>query len=118
MLFSFVNFRWALIRLIPFIIGFFRLFAFMAIFDFKVNFYNMVVLPAILGIACDNGVHLAHRFRDEGKFHMRTVLRSTGQHITIGSLTTMLGFVGLLFTTHPGLRRSEERRVGTEGRAR
>ena len=64
----------------------------------------MVVLPAILGIACDNGVHLAHRFRDEGKFHMRTVLRSTGQHITIGSLTTMLGFVGLLFTTHPGLR--------------
>src|SRR5690625_7840727 len=75
----------------------------MAIFDFKVNFYNMVVLPAILGIACDNGVHLAHRFRDEGQFHMRTVLRSTGQHITIGSLTTMLGFVGLLFTTHSGL---------------
>ena len=103
-LFSFGNLWWSLIALIPLIVGLIWLFAFMAIFDFKVNFYNMVVLPAILGIACDNGVHLAHRFRDEGKFHMRTVLRSTGQHITIGSLTTMLGFVGLLFTTHPGLR--------------
>ncbi|MDV7398614.1 MMPL family transporter, partial [Arthrospira platensis SPKY1] len=25
------------------------------------------------------------------------------QHITIGSFTTMLGFAGLLFTSHPGL---------------
>lgn len=103
-LFSFGNLRWALIALIPLIIGLVWLFSFMAIFDFKINFYNMVVLPAILGIACDNGVHLAHRFRDEGKFTMRTVLKSTGQHITVGSLTTMLGFVGLLFTAHPGLR--------------
>src|SRR5690625_7515357 len=94
-LFSFGNLWWSLSALIPLIVGLIWLFAFMAIFDFKVSFYNMVVLPAILGIACDNGVHLAHRFRDEGKFHMRTVLRSTGQHITMGSLTTMLGLVGL-----------------------
>src|SRR5690625_1249435 len=40
-LFSVVNFRSALIPLIPPIIGLIWLFAFMAIFDFKVNFYNM-----------------------------------------------------------------------------
>src|SRR5690625_6272055 len=97
---SFGNFRWPLIALIPLIVGLIWLFAFMAIFDFKVNFYNMVVLPAILGIACDNGVHLAHRFRDEGKFHMRTVLRSTGQHIIIGSLIMMLHVVGLICCMH------------------
>ncbi len=103
-LFSFGNLRWALIALIPLIIGLLWLFGIMLIFGLKFNFYNLVVLPAILGIGCDNGVHLAHRFRDEGRKNMWEVLSSTGQHITVGSLTTMMGFSGLLFTTHPGLQ--------------
>lgn len=103
-LFSFGNLRWAFIALIPLIIGLLWLFGVMMIFGLKFNFYNLVVLPAVLGIGCDNGVHLAHRFRDEGRRNMWEVLSSTGQHITIGSLTTMMGFAGLLFTTHPGLQ--------------
>ena len=102
--FSFGNIRWAFIALIPLIIGLLWLFGVMLIFGLKFNFYNLVVLPAVLGIGCDNGVHLAHRFRDEGRKNMWEVLSSTGQHITIGSLTTMLGFAGLLFTNHPGLQ--------------
>ncbi|MGF1669294.1 MAG: MMPL family transporter, partial [Balneolaceae bacterium] len=50
------------------------------------------------------GAHLAHRYHDEGRNSMWNVLSSTGQHITIGSFTTMLGFAGLLFTNHPGLQ--------------
>lgn len=103
-LFSFGNLRWSLIALIPLIIGLLWLFGVMMIFGLKFNFYNLVVLPAVLGIGCDNGVHLAHRFRDEGKKNMWEVLSSTGQHITVGSFTTMLGFAGLLFTSHPGLQ--------------
>ena len=103
-LISFRSFRWTLIALIPLLIGLLWLFGVLLIFGLKFNFYNLVVLPAILGIGCDNGVHLAHRFRDEGKKNMWEVLSSTGQHITIGSLTTMMGFAGLLFTNHPGLQ--------------
>lgn len=101
---SFGNLKWAMIALIPLIIGLLWLFGVMMVFGLKFNFYNLVVLPAILGIGCDNGVHLAHRFRDEGRKSMWEVLSSTGQHITVGSLTTMLGFAGLLFTNHPGLQ--------------
>lgn len=100
---SFRSFRWTLIALIPLLVGLLWLFGILLVFGLKFNFYNLVVLPAILGIGCDNGVHLAHRFRDEGKRNMWEVLSSTGQHITIGSLTTMMGFAGLLFTNHPGL---------------
>ncbi len=100
---SFRSFRWTFIALIPLIVGLLWLFGILLVFGLKFNFYNLVVLPAILGIGCDNGVHLAHRFRDEGKRNMWEVLSSTGQHITIGSLTTMMGFAGLLFTNHPGL---------------
>lgn len=100
---SFRSFRWTIISMLPLIIGLSWMFAIMILFDLSFNFYNLVVLPAILGIGNDNGVHLASRYREEGKASMWNVLSSTGQHVTIGSLTTMLGFAGLLLTNHPGL---------------
>lgn len=104
MLFSFRSFRWSIIAMLPLVIGLLFLFGFMMIFGYQFNFYNLVVLPAILGIGEDTGVHLAHRYRDEGKNSMWQVLSSTGQHVAMGSLTTMMGFAGLLFTNHPGLQ--------------
>lgn len=100
---SFRSFRWTIISMLPLVIGLSWMFAVMILFDLSFNFYNLVVLPAILGIGNDNGVHLASRYREEGKASMWNVLSSTGQHITVGTLTTMLGFAGLLFTNHPGL---------------
>lgn len=104
MLFSFRSLRWAIIAMLPLLVGLTWLFGIMLLTGLMFNFYNLVVLPAILGIGEDNGVHLAHRYRDEGKNSMWQVLSSTGQHITVGSITTMLGFSGLLFTNHPGLQ--------------
>lgn len=103
MLISFRSLRWAIIAMLPLVVGLVILFGIMMLTGMMFNFYNLVVLPAILGIGEDNGVHLAHRFREEGG-SMWEVLSSTGQHVTVGSLTTMLGFSGLLFTTHPGLQ--------------
>ncbi|HCI70972.1 MAG TPA: hypothetical protein DHV30_10390 [Balneola sp.] len=104
MIFTFRSFRWSVISMLPLVVGLLWLFGIMMIFDLQFNFYNLVVLPAILGIGEDSGVHLAHRYRDEGRNSMWAVLSSTGQHISMGSITTMLGFAGLLFTSHPGLQ--------------
>ncbi|WP_018126686.1 efflux RND transporter permease subunit [Balneola vulgaris] len=104
MLFTFRSFRWSVIAMLPLVVGLLWLFGIMMVFDIQFNFYNLVVLPAILGIGEDSGVHLAHRYREEGRNSMWQVLSSTGQHITMGSVTTMLGFAGLLFTSHPGLQ--------------
>jgi predicted RND superfamily exporter protein len=103
MLVAFRSFRWTIISMLPLIVGLGWLFFLMIIFGLSFNFYNLVTLPAILGIGNDNGVHLASRYREEGPRSMWNVLASTGQHISIGSFTTMLGFAGLLLTTHPGL---------------
>jgi len=102
-LLAFRSARWALISMLPLMIGLSWAFGIMLLFDIKFNFYNLVVLPAILGIGTDNGVHLAARYLEEGPRSMWSVLKSTGQHITIGTVTTMFGFMGLLFTNHPGL---------------
>lgn len=107
MLFMYYTFRsvkWSVIAMLPLVVGLLWMFGLMILFDLQFNFYNLVVLPAILGIGEDSGVHLAHRYREEGKNSMWAVLSSTGQHITMGSVTTMLGFSGLLFVSHPGLR--------------
>ncbi len=104
MIYTFRSFRWSVISMLPLLVGLLWLFGLMMLFGLQFNFYNLVVLPAILGIGCDSGVHLAHRYREEGKNSMWAVLSSTGQHITMGSITTMLGFAGLIFTAHPGLQ--------------
>jgi hypothetical protein len=90
--------------MLPLLVGLLLLFGIMMLFGMMFNLYNLVVLPAILGIGEDNGVHITSRYLEEGTSSMGEVLSSTGQHITIGSLTTMLGFSGLIFTNHPGLQ--------------
>lgn len=104
MVINFRSLRWAGLALIPLVVGVLWMLLLMEVFDLKLNFYNLVVLPAVLGIGNDAGVHLVHRYREEGFGSILQVLRSTGEHVTMGSLTTMIGFGGLLLSFHPGLR--------------
>ncbi len=100
---NFGKLRWALLALLPLFVGVLWMALFMEIFAMKLNFYNLVVLPAVLGIGNDAGAHMVHRYREEGPGSIRAVLRSTGEHVTMGALTTMIGFAGLLLSFHPGL---------------
>jgi predicted RND superfamily exporter protein len=103
MLLNFRDLRWAGLALVPLVVGVLWMLLVMAVFGVKLSFYNMVVLPAILGIGNDAGVHMVHRYREEGRRSLWTVLRSTGEHVTMGTLTTAIGFGGLLLSFHPGL---------------
>ena len=103
MLLNFRDLRWAGLALVPLVVGVLWLLLVMGLFGVKLSFYNMVVLPAILGIGNDAGVHMVHRYREEGRRSLWTVLRSTGEHVTMGTLTTAIGFGGLLLSFHPGL---------------
>ncbi len=100
---NFGSVRWALLATIPLVVGVLLMLLVMEIMGLKLNFYNLIVLPAVLGIGNDAGVHIVHRFREEGPGSIWTVLKSTGEHVTMGSLTTMIGFAGLLLSFHPGL---------------
>ena len=101
---SFRRVRWTLVAVVPLLVGLSWMLGLMELFAIKLTFYNLVVLPTVLGIGNDGGVHLAHRYREEGKGSIRRVLRSTGEHVTMGALTNLIGFGGLLLSSHPGLR--------------
>ena len=54
----------------------------------------MIVLPLILGIGIDDGVHVVHDFRrQEGRYRLSS---STATAVLITSLTTMMGFGSLM----------------------
>ncbi len=76
---------------------------FMYLFDIKLNLYNMVAFPTIIGMGIDNGVHIFHRYREAGRGSLRLVLRTTGMALLATSLTTMVGFSGLIPAHHPAL---------------
>ncbi|HCL29723.1 MAG TPA: hypothetical protein DIC52_14945 [Candidatus Latescibacteria bacterium] len=76
---------------------------FMYVFDFKVNIYNIVAFPTIIGMGIDNAVHVFHRYRESGVGSLRLVLRTTGMALLATTLTTMVGFAGLVPAHHPAL---------------
>lgn len=100
---NFRSVRWTLLAILPLIVGLLWMLLLMEILDLRLNFYNLIVLPAVLGIGNDAGVHLVHRYRELGKGSLRHIVMTTGEHVTMGSLTTMVGFAGLFLSFHPGL---------------
>ncbi len=104
MVINFRSLKWAMLAIIPLVVGILWMILGMEILGLKLNFYNLVVLPAILGIGNDAGVHIVHRYREEGPGSLRYILKSTGEHVLMSSLTTMIGFGGLLLSFHPGLK--------------
>lgn len=96
--------RWMVLALLPLAFSFLWLFGLMEAAGWSLNFYNLVVLPTILGIGDDSGIHLVHRYLEEGKGSVGRVMRTTGEHVGVSGVTTMLGFGGLLFSIHPGMR--------------
>lgn len=76
----------------------------MAIFDFRLNFYNMIIIPAMIGMGVDNSVHVVHRFKEIKYRSIIEVLKTSGGAALMASLTTILGYSGMCYTRHPGLQ--------------
>ncbi|MFQ5690044.1 MAG: RND family transporter [Gemmatimonadota bacterium] len=101
---DFRTFRAAVLVLTPLAVGVLWMGGLMYVFGMKVNFFNIVVLPSIIGIGVDSGVHLYHRYLEEGRGSLKFVLRRTGLTIAMTTLTTIVGYSGLILARHPGLR--------------
>ncbi len=93
----------ALLALVPVTLGLGWMLGTMAVFDLPFNAANVVVLPIILGIGADSGVHLVHRSREEGAT-LCTVVSRTGLAVSLSTLTTGVGFAALLLAEHGAMR--------------
>ncbi len=99
---DFFNPRHALIAMIPLAFGIFWMVGLMYLTGMMLTIMNVMCLPIIIGIGIDDGVHIMHRWRSEGKSQIRTVFSSTGKAIFLTSLTTMLAFGSMVFSVFRG----------------
>lgn len=93
----------AVIILVPTISGLVITLASMTLFGLPLSIINMVILPSLIGISVDNGIHIYERYH-ESKESVGTVMATTGRAASITTLTTMLGFGGLVTASMGGLR--------------
>jgi len=92
----------ALMAMIPLAVGIFWMVGIMKLTGMQLTVVNVMGIPLIIGIGIDDGVHIIHRWRKEGKGEIRTVFSSTGKAIFLTSLTTMLAFGSLVFSVWRG----------------
>lgn len=89
---------------VPLYIGITCIFGAMQLFDVKLNFLNVVVLPNLLTIAVDNSVHLYHRYMEEGPGSIGHALRHTGFASFVATCSNAAGYAALFVARHEGLR--------------
>jgi len=103
LLYDYKNIKLTLLTITPLIIGTFWMIGFMYLFGMKLNILNLMGVPLILGIGIDNGVHIIHRYKIEGKNKICTIFSSTGKAVLLSSITTFLAFGALGFASSRGL---------------
>jgi hypothetical protein len=99
---DFRNVGHALIAMIPLLAGMVWMVGIMHLIGRQLDVVNIMAIPLILGIGIDDGVHIIHRWRREGRGSVKTVFASTGKAILLTSLTTMLAFGSLIFSLWRG----------------
>ena len=94
---------WVAMALAPLVGTFLVLLSWNLLFNVPLHVYNVVVLPIIIGVSVDNGIHLVHSYQAHGKDFFEPFWSKVYPVLVGCSFTTVLGFVGLLFVNHPGM---------------
>jgi hypothetical protein len=77
--------------------------AYTVIFSLPFNYANVIALPLIFGLGADSGIHIVERMRRRPA-QCEAFLRSgTIRGVFFSSLTTMLSFSNLAYTSHVGI---------------
>lgn len=97
--------RGTLVVLIPPLLGVMLTIGIMGAFGPTLSIMNMVILPSLIGIAVDNAIHIFHRFEHEGPdADISNIMNTTGRAAVLTTLTTLIGFGGMVTASMGGLR--------------
>jgi hypothetical protein len=101
---DFRSLRAAGLACLPLVVGLLWTFGVMSVIRLRLNLFNFVILPALLGIGIDYGVHYVHRYHSEGQGHLGRVMRALYWVIFFCAATTIVGFGNMALADHPGLK--------------
>lgn len=94
----------ALLAITPLAVGSVWMFGICTLLHLKLDFFNIIILPALIGIGVDDGVHFTMRYFELGRGSLPEVMRDVGSAIFMTSVTSLVGFGGLAITDYGGLQ--------------
>ena len=95
--------RFTLIALTPLLLGALLTAAAAVLAGLPLNFANVIVLPLILGIGVDSGIHFVHRHRLHLRQDADILHTSTARGVLFSALTTLASIATLGFASHRGM---------------
>lgn len=93
-----------LFSITPVLIGLASLAGIMPVLGLDFNFINLIVIPMIVGIGIDDGVHFTNTYCKSDHLNISKGMFQTGRAVILTSLTTLVGFGSIALSHYPGLR--------------
>lgn len=105
LLIMFRSFHHAVSLFIPLTVAVIWMFGAAWLFDIRFNLFNMIIVPTMIGTGIDSSIHIFDRFLKSGfdRFAIPEILNRTGGAVFFSSLTTLIGFFSLVFSSHQGM---------------
>lgn len=102
-----LHFRWGLsLRAgLPVVLGTLWTLGIWAALGHSLDLFSLAILPVMLGIGIDDGLHVAHGARLAPADGVAGAVRGAGRAMVLTTLTTCAGFGSLALSQIPGLRR-------------
>ncbi len=103
LLIDFRNLRDCLLALLPPLGGTALMFGVLGFCGVDLNPANLIVLPLVIGLGVDGGVHVIHDFRTQSQLVPYTPSASVINAMFVNATTTMVGFGSMMIAAHRGL---------------
>ncbi|NIR56990.1 MAG: MMPL family transporter [Nitrospinaceae bacterium] len=104
LLWDFRSLRLAFKTFLPLFTGLALTGALMSVFNIKLNYINIVMLPSIVGIMIDHCVYLGHHILDYSRSETIKSVKETGSAIILSALTSLSGYASLNIANHAGVK--------------
>ncbi|MFZ9886542.1 MAG: MMPL family transporter [Myxococcota bacterium] len=95
--------RLAVVAITPVLFGTLVSFGVLCAAGMSFNVLTTLVVPLLIGLGVDDGIHILHRLREESALPLAARVAATGRAIALTTGTTCASFATLLFTDHAGL---------------
>ena len=92
-----------LLVLTPLILSALLTSAAMVLLDLPFNFANVIVIPLLLGVGANSGIHLVHRSKNIASSDEELLATTTARAVFYSALTTAASFGTLAFSSHRGM---------------
>jgi uncharacterized protein len=97
------SWRWMVLAVLPVTFGSVVTFGVMCWLDVGFSVMLILVVPLLVGLGVDDGIHVVHRMREDDQLAPDIATCSVGRAIVMTTLTTCASFSVMMFSNHPGM---------------